>query len=431
MVHESPQVAASGPGGFLPSQTSLPSPAPSTSSSRVAALLPHPRSKPLIPGSRKEDYARDYVARRLLHISRRYVKKFGIPDPADEVTGYESIEEACHDLDEVVDVLWFSGTPSLQVPYLLNVALALNTYLPSFPPAPRPTFALLRKMDHCFASLLVGYDVKTKIPLPGFSSAVDNSTKLRFSRTDMVRCKSLADETRMLVAVVMSGEIDVVDYVEDEIVAQRPARARTEVRSVSVESPDSMSHGFRDIEIAKTEEADDEDSELDFSSVDEEATTKRKADEMTEDIAMPDAMEHTKRIKTEDDEDSSVDLSEIMSTDDVGSKPVVVESPPEKNKEGQFHWALEEDDDDSDDEERTAPVTPSTKVIPSPSRSCNANAIGEEGGVDDTDADEIDEVVEGYDSDEEDEELHMNVGRVYEKTLVQLGQSLGESITDD
>lgn len=107
---ESPQVASPGPGGFLPSRSSLPSPAPSTASSRVASLLPHPRSKPLVPGSKKEDYARDYVARRLLHISRRYVKKFGIPDPADEVTGYGSMEEVCHDLEEVVDVLWFSGT---------------------------------------------------------------------------------------------------------------------------------------------------------------------------------------------------------------------------------------------------------------------------------------------------------------------------------
>ncbi len=95
------------------------------------------RSKPLVRGSRKEEYAREYVARRLLHVSRRYVKKFGIPNPEDEVTGYENMEEVCRDLEEVVDILWFSGTPSLQVPYLLNVALAFNTYLPSFPPAPR------------------------------------------------------------------------------------------------------------------------------------------------------------------------------------------------------------------------------------------------------------------------------------------------------
>lgn len=110
MAAESPRTAQLGPGGFLPSRSALPSPTPSTASSRVAARLPHPRSRPLVPGSRKEDYARDYVARRLLHISRRYVKKFGIPDPADEVTGYEGMDEVCRDLEEVIDVLWFSGT---------------------------------------------------------------------------------------------------------------------------------------------------------------------------------------------------------------------------------------------------------------------------------------------------------------------------------
>ncbi|RYP47200.1 hypothetical protein DL768_006709 [Monosporascus sp. mg162] len=205
-----------GGGGFLPpsaqSQT-LPSPAPSTASSRAAARLPAPRSRPLAPGSRKEDYARDYVSQRLLHVSRRYVKKHGIPNddgvdggPA-EVPGYDSADELCHDLEEVVDVLWFSGTPSLQIPYLINVAHALTTYLASFAPTPRPTFALLQKLDHCFASLLVGRDVKTRDPLPGFQRGLGAG----LSRTDMVRLKSIADETRMLVAVVMSREADVED----------------------------------------------------------------------------------------------------------------------------------------------------------------------------------------------------------------------------
>lgn len=136
-------------GGFLPpaarTRTTLPSPAPSTASSRAAARLPAPRSKPLAPGSRKEDYARDYVAQRLLHVSRRFVKKHGIPataaaaaaslddssaatgtgagvgargeetgrgrgDKEKEVPGYDHVDQMCADLEEVVDVLWFSGT---------------------------------------------------------------------------------------------------------------------------------------------------------------------------------------------------------------------------------------------------------------------------------------------------------------------------------
>ncbi|TGJ78603.1 hypothetical protein E0Z10_g10163 [Xylaria hypoxylon] len=432
---ESPQTAPPGPGGFLPPRTSLPSPAPSTASSRVAALLPHPRSKPLVPGSRKEDYARDYVARRLLHISRRYVKKFGIPDPADEVTGYESMEEVCRDLEEVVDVLWFSGTPSLQVPYFLNIALAFNTYLPSFPPVPRPTFLLLRKIDHCFASLLVGYDVKTKDPLPGFSSTVDNSTKMRFSRTDMVRCKSLADETRMLVAVVMSGEVDVVDYDEDdELIAQRPARGRTEARSNSVEAPNSASYGFQGFETVKTEET-DEDDNLDLNSENEESTahTKRKAEDMSEDVDMTDQV--PKHIKIEDEGDPGVDLSGIVLADTGSNSPAA--NNLKNNDKGQFHWALEEDDD-SDDENQSNSTVSTTgvrntavggRVLPSPPQPSGLNAIGEDGL--DNDANEREDMLGEYDEEEEDEELHMNVGRVYQKTLVQLGQSLGESIIDD
>lgn len=131
-MDESPRTARRAPGGFLPPRDSLPSPTPSTASSRAAALLPHPRSRPLVPGSRKEDYARDYVARRLLHISRRYVKKFAIPDPADEVTGYESMEEVCRDLGEVVDVLWFSGTRMLNtLLFLLSSPLPLLVFLSS------------------------------------------------------------------------------------------------------------------------------------------------------------------------------------------------------------------------------------------------------------------------------------------------------------
>ncbi|KAI0802699.1 hypothetical protein GGR55DRAFT_411375 [Xylaria sp. FL0064] len=439
---ESPRTAHIGPGGFLPRETALPSPTPSSASSRVAALLPHPRSKPLVPGSRKEDYARDYVARRLLHISRRYIKKFGIPDPADEITGYENMEQVCRDLEEVVDVLWFSGTPSLQVPYLLNVALAFNTYLPSFPPAPRPTFALLRKLDHCFASLLVGFDVKTKDPLPGFSSTVDDSTKMRFSRTDMVRCKSLADETRMLVAMVMSGEVDVFDYDEgDEVIASRPARTRTEARSDSAGAPDPASNGFQGVEIVKPEEIEDDDDDLSFNSGDEESTVpaKRKAGEMSEGVAMSNLALNSLKVKIEDKGDPGVNLSGIIPT----SSPV----PPiargsENDGKGQFHWALEDEDDSDGENQSHRPVSAAeardvstvVSAIPSalhPPESKTVEGVGRE--TDDNDADEEEEELGEYDEDdeEEDEELEMNVGRVYEKTLVQLGQSLGQSIIDD
>jgi hypothetical protein len=98
---------SSEPGGFLPD--ALPSPVPSNNSV-LPSSLPHPRSQPLRAGSSKEETTRRYVEGRLLHVSRRYTKKFQPPEPGDEVTGYQNICDACKDLGDVVDVLWLSAT---------------------------------------------------------------------------------------------------------------------------------------------------------------------------------------------------------------------------------------------------------------------------------------------------------------------------------
>jgi hypothetical protein len=103
---ESPRL----PGGFIPSHGGLPSPAPSSASSRIASNLPRPRNNALQPGSSKEDMVRRYVEDKLLYISRRYVKKFGNPDPEDAVVGFKSFGEVCKELDGIVNVLWKSGT---------------------------------------------------------------------------------------------------------------------------------------------------------------------------------------------------------------------------------------------------------------------------------------------------------------------------------
>jgi hypothetical protein len=95
------------PGGYLPD--SLPSPAPTTSSTS-SNNLPHPRTRPLRPGSSKEETARRYVEERLLRVSRRYTKKFQPLQPDSDLQGYHSMREICKDLGEIVDVLWLSGT---------------------------------------------------------------------------------------------------------------------------------------------------------------------------------------------------------------------------------------------------------------------------------------------------------------------------------
>ncbi|KAF3064243.1 hypothetical protein GL218_01094 [Daldinia childiae] len=410
---ETPRFAYGNAGGFLPNGTSLPSPAPSTASNKVAARLPRPRSKPLARGSRKEEYARNYVSERLLHISRRYVKKHGIPDPADEVNGYTDMDELCKDLEDVVDVLWFSGTPSLQIPYLLNVALAFNTYLPSFSPSPLPTFALLKKLDHCFASLLVGHDIKSGLPLPGLQGNGRGLTK-----TDMVRCKSIADETRMLVAVIMSDEPDVGAYADasddDNDIEQLPTR-----RNIGV----SLSTGLIQTPIpytgnnnsrVKPKDIIDFENDTDLGDVEEprHAIPKRKAS--ATDLG-DEGPEDKKRIQVEEEE-STPKFSDAAP----GARSPVpaLDGPGPYQPDGKFHWMVDDDEDSDDETASNTKASFNTSTTP-PSTIHMAP---------DTEQDMGEPSVE---LDEEEEELQLNVGQVYEKTLVQLGKSLGEPITYD
>lgn len=251
-------------GGFIPA--SLPSPAPSNASrSSTTSNLPHPRSHPLRAGSAKEEAARRYVEGRLLHISRRYIKKFQPREADEEVHGYESITDAAKDLGDVVDVLWLSGTrtssfpvfdlvviniypatASLQVPYLLNVALSVTTYLPAFPPAPVATFKLLRKLDHAFASLLKGEDNVTGDILPGF----ERGKRGGMSRTDMVRCKSLVEATRVLIVEVMSKEAELEHETGDE-----ESGMDTDNMSADREAAWDADEDVHDMDVARVYEA--------------------------------------------------------------------------------------------------------------------------------------------------------------------------------
>jgi hypothetical protein len=101
---------------------------------------------------------------------------------------------------------------SLQIPYLLNIAGNLTEWLTHFYPSPKATFSLLDKLDHCFASLLLGRDIETRESLPGF----DDGSGFGMSATDKVRCKSIVEQTRLLVLDVMSNEPQVEELDEDE-----------------------------------------------------------------------------------------------------------------------------------------------------------------------------------------------------------------------
>lgn len=93
---------------------------------------------------------------------------------------------------------------------MLNIASEFTKYIVSFPPAPRATFGVLQKLDHCFASLLRGEDADTNEPLPGF----ENGLRAGMTLTDMVRCRSTVEQTRVLVVEVLSSADDVEE--EDE-----------------------------------------------------------------------------------------------------------------------------------------------------------------------------------------------------------------------
>ncbi|KAI1925691.1 hypothetical protein LOZ66_004904 [Ophidiomyces ophidiicola] len=202
------------PGGFVP--PSLPSPAPSSalSSATLSHTLPQQRHHPLKSGSPKETAVINYVDNHILTINRRHAKKFSssFAGEKDEERGYERFREVVKDIEAVIDVLWVSGTPSLQTPYLISLAGLFNTYLPDYSFSPKSTFRLVKKLDAMFASLLQGEDVETGQPLPGFETR-----RNQVSMTEKVRIKSIAESTRMTVLDVQDeGGPSEYDYEDDE-----------------------------------------------------------------------------------------------------------------------------------------------------------------------------------------------------------------------
>ncbi|SMQ49748.1 unnamed protein product [Zymoseptoria tritici ST99CH_3D1] len=189
-------------GGFIFSP-----PASSIASTTTSSTLPHPRDSPLRPGGTKEGTFIRYVDQKLLHIQRRFAK----PDAWGDVRGYATMKEACRDFDELIGVVWVSGTMSLQVPYLISIALLVGNVVQAMPPTPRSLFRTLGKLDHAFASLLQGRDVETGERLPGFEGIRG------VSGTEKVRIRSLVERTRVnIVEAFKKGEFEVEDKEEKD-----------------------------------------------------------------------------------------------------------------------------------------------------------------------------------------------------------------------
>lgn len=110
-------------------------------------------------------------------------------------------------------LIWCIRTiAGLQIPFLLKMASDFTQYVRSFPPSSKASFDLLHKLDHCFASLLSGQDIETNETLPGF----ENGLRAGMTTTDMVRCRSLVEQTRVLMVEVMSSGEQEEEEEDDE-----------------------------------------------------------------------------------------------------------------------------------------------------------------------------------------------------------------------
>ncbi|OAP65001.1 hypothetical protein AYL99_00973 [Fonsecaea erecta] len=172
------------------------SPAPSTASSGTrTSSLPTPRSHRLQPGSQKEIALINYLDDRILKVTRRYAKKFSHEGlEKDDTPGYTTYDEFVADVDPLVDVVWISGTPTIQIPYLLSLAGLACSYLHAFPFS-TSVFALTSKIDQGFATLLQ----------PPENGTVPTTAPYHVSMTEKVRIKSLIEETRVAAVNAASG----------------------------------------------------------------------------------------------------------------------------------------------------------------------------------------------------------------------------------
>jgi hypothetical protein len=161
---------------------------------------------PLRAGGSKESTFIRFVDQKMLHIQRRFAKRTTPAsaflsemdrDKADswgDVKGYSSMKEAFAELEELVNIVWISGTPGLQIPYLITIAVQVHNIIQAMPPShPKSLFHILEKLDHAFTSLLQGRDSETGQSLPGLA---DGRT---VNGTEKVRIRSLVERTRVSV----------------------------------------------------------------------------------------------------------------------------------------------------------------------------------------------------------------------------------------
>jgi hypothetical protein len=146
-----------------------------------------------------------------------------------------------------------SNPASLQIPFLLNIALAVTSYLPSFPFSPRRTFQLLQKLDLAFVSLLQGRNAETGEELPGFDGGKAVST------TEKVRIRGIVESTRVLVVNISrsGGSLaseSVTEETETETEGEMDVDTETDVESMGHHEDHGRGDGDWEMEVARVYE---------------------------------------------------------------------------------------------------------------------------------------------------------------------------------
>lgn len=183
-----------------PPESSLAPSIQSAPSVHKAAPLPRPRKHPLPSGGQKEVSLIFYLDRALENVGKRATNRHVKDLLPGEVAGYRSFAEVAKDLDPLIDVVWVSSTPTLQLPYFISITVRAISCIPMFPPLPRTTLSFLSKLDTALAALLSGSDPDTHEPLPGFKNNRGIST------TDKVRVKGIVERARSTTTKHLVGE---------------------------------------------------------------------------------------------------------------------------------------------------------------------------------------------------------------------------------
>ncbi|KAK6381675.1 hypothetical protein LTS17_004734 [Exophiala oligosperma] len=167
----------------------------------------------------------------------------------DDAPGYTTYEEFVADADPLLDVAWISGTPTLQIPYLLSLAGLVCSYMPAFPFS-TSVFYITGKIDRGFTSLL----------LSSSAGSSDSATTYHVSMTEKVRIKSLVEETR--------------------------------ITAVNVASSSGLSTNIGDVSELETEEEEEEEEETDDTNTGQDT----QANDMSRSLAISKIYKRTMEI---------------------------------------------------------------------------------------------------------------------------------------